>query len=44
MQGADELAGIVGPCGIEVEALPAGVDSGIGAPAPVGLEALVEDL
>ena len=44
MEGADEFAGIVGPGGIEVEALAAGVDSGIGAPAPVGFEALVEDL
>ena len=44
MEGANEFAGIMGPFGVEMETLPAGVDSGIGAPAPVGLEALVEDL
>lgn len=44
MEGANELAGIMGPCGVEMETLPAGVDSGIGTAAAVGFDGSVKDL
>jgi hypothetical protein len=43
MQGTNELAGIMGPFGVEMETLPAGVDSGIGASASVSFDDLVKD-
>ena len=44
MEGADELAGIMGPFRIKMETLSAGVDSGIGTAAAVCFDGLVKDL
>lgn len=44
MEGASELAGIMRPLGVEMETLPAGVDSGVGTSAAVCFDGLVKDL
>lgn len=44
VERANELAGIMRPIGVEVKALSAGMNAGIGAPAPVSLDFLVQDL
>lgn len=44
MKGANELAGIMGPLGVEMETLSAGVDSGIGTATAVCFDSLVKDL